>query len=256
MVDFPFKIQEKLAEHGLRLVSTDDGGTTLFSSSYDQTFHSSSGAKVEASLLYLEASGLSQRILEASVAPAQEKIVVLDIGLGLAINGLNLLNHWMLQNEVARSIKLISLEKNADLLELISDPEISSCWMESWSGVSSSIVQRLCKSEKLFVEVNHPNSPSKTFSWQIIVENALISCRALNETIDVFWQDAFSPPSNEELWTKEWFETLFGLAKNDAVLVTYSVSGKVKRNLKDAGWQVEKFISGTRKREWLRARKL
>jgi tRNA U34 5-methylaminomethyl-2-thiouridine-forming methyltransferase MnmC len=70
----------------------------------------------------------------------------------------------------------------------------------------------------------------------------------------VYW-DAFGPRVQEELWTKAIFEKVYTMCAKDAILVTYSSKGDVRRALLAAGFEVEKIPGPPGKREMLRARK-
>ena len=67
--------------------------------------------------------------------------------------------------------------------------------------------------------------------------------------------DAFSPEVQPDLWTPDIFKKLFRLMTRGGVLVTYSAKGVVRRNMKDAGFIVERLERPKGKREMLRATK-
>jgi tRNA U34 5-methylaminomethyl-2-thiouridine-forming methyltransferase MnmC len=65
--------------------------------------------------------------------------------------------------------------------------------------------------------------------------------------------DAFAPEIQPEMWTREIFAALFQSMIPGGILVTYSVKGDVKRNLKMSGFKIEKIPGPPGKREMLRA---
>ncbi len=72
-------------------------------------------------------------------------------------------------------------------------------------------------------------------------------------TFDVIYFDAFAPQDQPELWTPEVFERMFKALAPEGVLVTYCAQGEFKRNLKKAGFQVERLPGPPGKREMTRA---
>jgi tRNA U34 5-methylaminomethyl-2-thiouridine-forming methyltransferase MnmC len=66
---------------------------------------------------------------------------------------------------------------------------------------------------------------------------------------DLVYFDAFGPEVQPELWTAELFSRIAGALENNAILVTYSVKGLVRRNLKEAGFRVTKVPGPKGKRE-------
>lgn len=65
--------------------------------------------------------------------------------------------------------------------------------------------------------------------------------------------DAFDPMEQPELWTTEVFKKLYDAMLADGILVTYCCKGQVRRNLKEAGFYVEKIPGPPGKREITRA---
>jgi len=76
-----------------------------------------------------------------------------------------------------------------------------------------------------------------------------------SQRFDLIYYDAFAPSAQPELWTNEVFEKLYGMMRQNAVLVTYCSKGDVRRALLAAGFSVEKIPGPPGKREMLRARK-
>lgn len=71
--------------------------------------------------------------------------------------------------------------------------------------------------------------------------------------INLVYFDAFAPDKQPELWTLPVFEMLFNAMQTNGVLVTYSSKGEVKRNLRAAGFKVERLPGPPYKRHMLRA---
>jgi tRNA U34 5-methylaminomethyl-2-thiouridine-forming methyltransferase MnmC len=72
---------------------------------------------------------------------------------------------------------------------------------------------------------------------------------------DLFYFDAFAPDKQPELWIEVIFAQLYAAAVPGAVLVSYCAQGQFRRNLRAAGWLIEKLPGPPGKREMTRARK-
>jgi len=67
--------------------------------------------------------------------------------------------------------------------------------------------------------------------------------------------DAFGPDTQPEMWCQEVFDKLFKSMAAGGILVTYCAKGQVRRNMKEAGFEVEKVSGPSGKREITRATK-
>ena len=79
---------------------------------------------------------------------------------------------------------------------------------------------------------------------------------SFTEPYDLVYFDAFSPKTQAELWTDKIFRRIHENMTVNGVLVTYSASGQVRRNLIYSGFQVEKIKGPQSKRHMLRAVKI
>jgi tRNA U34 5-methylaminomethyl-2-thiouridine-forming methyltransferase MnmC len=69
----------------------------------------------------------------------------------------------------------------------------------------------------------------------------------------IIYFDAFAPAAQPDLWTKEVFEVLYAILKDNGILVTYCSKGVVRRAMQAAGFAVEKVPGPVGKREIVRA---
>jgi tRNA U34 5-methylaminomethyl-2-thiouridine-forming methyltransferase MnmC len=74
-----------------------------------------------------------------------------------------------------------------------------------------------------------------------------------DQKFNLIYFDAFDPVSQPELWSISIFEKLHQMMENDAILTTYCCKSMVQKNLKNAGFEIEKHPGPPRKREVLRA---
>jgi tRNA U34 5-methylaminomethyl-2-thiouridine-forming methyltransferase MnmC len=67
--------------------------------------------------------------------------------------------------------------------------------------------------------------------------------------------DAFAAIHQPEMWSYEVFEQVSKWVRPGGILVTYAITGQLKRTLRDLGWTIEKLPGAPGKREMLRAHK-
>ena len=66
---------------------------------------------------------------------------------------------------------------------------------------------------------------------------------------DLVYFDAFGPDYQPELWITPIFDSIYSCMERDSRLVTYSAKGQVRRNLREAGFRIEKAPGPPGKRE-------
>ncbi len=201
---------------------TADGSTTVYSKCFDQHYHSIFGAKQESEHVFINL-GLAYALAKF------EDIRILEMGFGTGLNAL-----LTLEKAIAEKRKL------------------------SYTGLEAFPLE-----EGLTAELSYDASKLHQLPWEESVEvNTFFDFKKMNlklqdfETQDKYnliYYDAFAPESQPELWTQEIFEKLASMMLGGGVLVTYCSKGYVQRNLKAAGFKVEKHPGPPRKREVLRA---
>ena len=99
------------------------------------------------------------------------------------------------------------------------------------------------------------------FSENTHIELRLCNVESLHKSpvsaplFDAIFMDGFSPSANPEMWSPELCEYLFNHSNCTATLATFSVAGMVKRNLRHAGFMIQKKKGYGKKREMLTAYK-
>jgi len=221
----------------VELKITGDGSHTLFVPGLQEHYHSIFGAIAESRHIFLEA-GFNY------IYKPFKKISILEIGFG---TGLNALLTYCESEVTDCQVKFTTIELNPlneDIYSRLNYPEFI-----NFSG-----------SHEVFLHLhnlpwNFWNPLTENFSL-LKINTSLEAYHPKKEVFDLVYFDAFGPDVQPEMWTEEVFNKMaFGLKKH-GVLVTYSTKGTVKRNLKEAGFSLEKLPGPQGKREILRAVKI
>ena len=229
----------KVIKQGLpvELKTTGDGSHTLFVPGLNEHYHSVFGAIAESRHIFIEA-GLK------FVSNESEKVRILEIGFG---TGLNLFLTLIESKALKFRVEYTAIELN-----LLNE--------EIYSRLNYAEILNYPDSHNVFIKLhdcpwNIRNHLSKNFSL-LKIDTSIETFQPENEAFDLIYYDAFGPDVQPGMWTKDVFNKMaFGL-KKQGVLVTYSTKGTVKRNLKEAGFSIEKLQGPVGKREILRAIKI
>ena len=185
----------------MKLIKTNDQSYTFFNEEYEETYHSTSGALEEAKKKYVEPLNI------------EEGDIILDICFGLGYNTFAA----MLSK---KNLKVLALENDERILEALQEIEFDNQFL---------IIKALAKNKKYH---------SKDYNLKLVVGDARDTIKELNPEFNKVFLDPFSPKKNPELWTTEFFKDIFKVMLPGGKLATYSCAGQVRRNLKEAGFEV------------------
>ena len=190
-------------------VLTDDGSMTCYSSEYDEHYHSVSGALTEADKKYAKVCGIEDR----------ESVSVLDICFGLGYNSAAAIDSFR-----GKRITIVCLESYQGIVDEIVNMG------EEYPFDCKQIMQSVAK-EGTYAD--------DRVSVKLIMGDARETIKGLDEGMfDCVFLDPFSPKKCPELWTKEFFDSIFRVMKKGGKLATYSCARVVRENLVAAGFSV------------------
>ena len=214
----------------LEILITQDNSPTILNKKIDETYHSSHGALQESMHIFIK-NGIEQI--------NKNKIKVLEIGLGTGLNAALTLNFSEKSN---KEIEYVALEPFSPSIKLLN--ELS----EYFSKNISNNLKKINNSEWNIENLLSPRFIFTKFNTRLQDFNIDIK-------FSIIYFDAFSPHKQPEMWIKEIFFKLYDLIEENGLLLTYSANGKVRRNLKEAGFKVFSSIGPPGKREITIAKK-
>lgn len=215
-------MQGKFGEY--QVIITEDGSPTLYGSHFDENCHSLSGAYGETVYNFIEKTNLIDRFRK------NKKISILEVGFGTGLGFLATIDQCQ---------KKLGDDFFLDFTSLEIDPELPNIASELWSTTElfsekiRNLYSNLEKSEQGF---SLKNNLSELI---VLTGDARETIRDIpDQSIDVIYQDAFSPKKNPSLWELEWFHQLYRVLKTDGVLSTYSSSLSIRENMQAAGFNL------------------
>jgi len=198
------------------VILCEDGTNTLFSKEFNEPYHSTKDGALHESL---------EKHVKPALALTQDKtkLTILDICFGLGYNTFATL-YYIKKHQIKTKVHILSPEFDEALVRSLHTfaypPEF-----ESIRPVIEAI------SQNLYYE-------DEQFTIEILLGDARESIPRIKEKVDIIYQDAFSPAHNPLLWTKEHFEALRSVSKEDAILTTYSIAAAIRLGLYENGFLI------------------
>lgn len=242
----PDRLRFDSVDPAYRLLLTDDGSWTLESVATLDTFHSACGARSECQVVYLDNSGLAERII------AQQASTVLELGFGTGTAFI--LSAALAQKHHVR-LQYHAIEANPLSTELLRQVL---CDERQWGSdaadcipLAQTLVEQLDRLETSGNMIQLGIGTTELYLW-------LTDARTWNsldgQQFDVVYFDPFSPASAPELWEESFLRRIAERLKPGGSLVSYCVNSAVRRKLDAVGLIVQR-VPGPEggKREVLRA---
>lgn len=216
----------------IKIITTEDGSNSLFDEELNETYHSTRGARGESQHVFIK-EGLTHWL-----SPDHpEQIRILEVGLGTGLNALltaqfaqdkkqsihfTSLEPFPIEKSIYENLNFHTSEEEKELLMSIHESE----W-ENASEISKNFVLEKVKAKLEDIEV--------TNSYHII------------------YFDAFAPSKQPEVWSLANMKKCHDLLSDRGILTTYCAQGQFKRNLVEAGFEVETLQGAMGKKEMVRA---
>ena len=212
----------------LSIQVTDDGSRTLVNNLTGDTFHSSCGALTETRQVYLQNSGVTDRL--ALKQPTR----VLEIGLGTTMAMLVTVDQAIRTGAeldyVAIESDLLSSEviRPLDPHSWISDPTTAEAYLAFRDEADLTASRELAW---------HPSASHRVHIHVGDVHQTRLG--ALGKFDAVFF-DPFAPNTDPSMWSLELLKDVAATMSTNAKLVTYCVKRTVRDALKEANFDVER----------------
>lgn len=213
------------------------------STKFNDIYYSTSGARDESTHVFLEGTELAARWQSSkSDSPLY---TIAEIGFG---SGLNFLNTWQLWQQSTHKpgrLHYIAFEKYplqvADMKRLLNN----------WPCLSSEITELLNHYPE-HSRVCHRLAIAPDVTLDLHFGDALCRLKTINRTItsgvDSWFLDGFSPRLNPDLWQDDLIKEMARLSLPGATVATYSAAGFIRRQLRDAGFEVKRIPGYGKKR--------
>ncbi len=214
-----------------KIILTSDGSHSIFNPKINECYHSKHGSIVEAEHVFIK-NGFS--------ALKKDNLFILEVGFG---TGLNTLLTYQKAEKRSINVKYHCIE-----LYPVKEKNYMQLNFAELIGINKEILLSIHESEW---EREH-----KIGRYFKLKKN-LISLEkyTTSQKFDIIYFDAFSPNKQPELWSRDIFNKMFYLLKNNGILVTYCAKGEVKRTMSEVGFKINVLDGPPGKRQMTRGRK-
>ena len=221
------------AESGVVVQVTDDGSRTLVRTGdhgqREDAYHSASGAVAETRHVYLENSGIADRLRRGQPAS------VLEVGLG---TGMGMLMSLEAAIRGGAPLRFVALENRWLPAAMLHQLE-PACWVRDGELASRFLQWRDGLPETV---------PAGRYRWSIDpqreVEVHVADARhwtpEAGERFDAIYFDPFAPATDPELWQRPVLERMRRALSAGGRLTSYCVSRPVREAFASAGFAVER----------------
>lgn len=215
----------------IKLIVTEDGSHSLFNEELNETYHSTRGARGESMHVFIK-EGLAYWLSKKQ----KYEVRILEVGLGTGLNAF-LAEQFCKENNL--KIHFTSLEP---------------------LPIKESVYEKLNfyeteEERKLLLDIHQTDweedvnlSPNFTLFKTIHKLEGFSTDRSF----DLVFFDAFAPSKQPKVWSLQNLEKCYSLLEKGGVLTTYCAQGQFKRNLAEAGFEVETLQGAMGKKEMVR----
>jgi tRNA U34 5-methylaminomethyl-2-thiouridine-forming methyltransferase MnmC len=204
----------------LSLFPTEDGSITFWSETFQETFHSSHGAKHEAEAKFVIPAKIAEK------AKTQTQLNILDVCYGLGYNTAAAIASVFASPDRSANLQIIALENNLE----VPQQAIASGLVDIWQPAIAQILKTAAAAQTVTTE---------NLSLQLLIGDARQTISQVpTKWADAIFLDPFSPPHCPQLWTVEFIQLLANCLKPDGYIVTYSSSAAVRAAMLSTGLQI------------------
>ncbi len=221
----------------MSIVTWDENNTPV-SAQFDDPYYSRGDGQAESRYVFIAGNHLPARW------DGRSTFTVAELGFGTGLNFLETVACWLaFEKDLRPALTYVSFE-----LYPLARPDLERA-LSVWDGLDDLAAELVAQ---------WPPAPG----WSTIdisgvrlelgIGDAGPMLPDWNGAADAWYLDGFSPAKNPELWSAELMSAAFHHTAPGGTFATFTAAGWVRRNLSDAGFEVEKMPGFGRKRECLR----
>lgn len=213
----------------MKITQTADKSSTLYSSQFEEHYHSVNGAVSESLHIFIDAGF---NFID------KNEINVLEIGFGTGLNAILTYEQAKLSEKIIFYDAIELYPAEFDVIKKLNFHETA--------NINNEVFLQMHK-----LSWNEKHKITQDFIFRK-VQNDLLKIDFANK-YDLIYFDAFSPETQPEMWTEKVFTKIYNSMNTGGILTTYSSKGIVKQALRNSGFTVKRLPGPKGKRHILRA---
>ncbi|MCK5293168.1 MAG: hypothetical protein KAJ49_00845 [Arcobacteraceae bacterium] len=217
-----------MGRRSINYIKTNDGSNTLYSTQYDQNFHSiGDGALNEAYLKYINPS--------FEIFKDKDTLNILDICFGIGYNTFATIL-YILDNNLKTKVNFFSPEFDLELISSLKEFEYPKEFNK---------IKHIIKA----ISTNHFYQDEQ-FKIELYIGDAREYIKTLSN-VDIVYQDPFSSDVNHELWTTQYFKDIVNTLSDKAIVLTYSIATPIRIGMYENGLNIQEYKYDQKRRATL-----
>jgi len=177
-------------------------------------------------------------------ALTNEHFTIAETGFGTGLNFLCSCQLWRATAPKNAQLNFISVEKHP--LTLVEIQQAHALW-PSLSSESHAFLAHYHEGENAIISIEI----FENINLIIYLGDVNDILPKVNEKVDAWFLDGFSPAKNSQMWQQTLFDQMARLSHAQTTFATFTSAGFVRRGLEAAGFQVQKNPGFGKKREML-----
>lgn len=210
---------------------------------FGDVYHGAAGPLAQARQVFLRGNGLPERWR------GRAAFTICETGFGLGQNFLAAWQAW--RDDPRRSTRLhyLAFEAHPFAVE-----DLRRAWDRLPAELQGLVDELAARWPALLPGVHRLDLQADCVSLTLIFGHVHRTARQAQACVDAFFLDGFAPRVNPDMWSLSLFKQLRRLAADGATAATWCAAGQMRRDLRDAGFLVDKVPGFAGKRDMTVAR--
>jgi len=216
---------------------------TPYSSEFEDCYYSHIDGLKESEYVFITSNQLEKRW------NTKKSFTVFELGFGTGLNFFATLKLWnALEDKKATKLHFISCELNPLTPQQIN--QALSHWPEL-NELKNSFLKQYQNSYLHFDNGFYRFELSSDVCLSLYIGDVKDALSQFHGVVDAWYLDGFAPSKNPKMWSQDVFNKAYELSQNETTLATFSAASQVRKNLIEAGFDVQKQKGFSGKREML-----
>ena len=210
-----------------------------FNSHFGDFYYSKQDGQAECQHVFINGNDLIARW------GSDEHFTIGELGFGTGLNFLETWRTWCQHRSGDQTLTFVSVEGHPMARD------VAASALSRWKDLSPLADQLLSH----WSDIGHGIITLDTQTrLQVIHAQALEAVAQISTPVDAWFLDGFSPAKNPDMWSKPLMRVLADVSAPTGTFASYTAAGWVRKNLQEAGFDVERRPGFGRKRDMIAGR--
>ncbi|MFV0482033.1 MAG: tRNA (5-methylaminomethyl-2-thiouridine)(34)-methyltransferase MnmD [Campylobacteraceae bacterium] len=180
----------------------------------------------------------------------RDNFIIAENGFGLGLNFLLILRAFVKDKNRCKKLTFFSYD-----LYPLKYEDLSKVY-ENFKELKPFTCKLLNEYKNLKSGANKFYFEEKNVELILVIDEAKEALKRFTSMADVWFLDGFAPSKNSDIWQEDIFKLIALKSHKNTTFSTYTISGNVRRALKEAGFEVERVKGFGQKKEMIKGKLL